>query len=151
MIFGELQERERYSQQHPLFAQALAWLATLDATLPSGEYRLKGDDLRGSVSRYHTQPYAEKSWEAHRRFGDIQMVLAGEEYCGHGSREGLTLTRPYQAEKDVEKFAPPNPPQQMIHLKPGLFAVFLPEDAHQPGVQVHESSAVVKVVVKFRL
>jgi YhcH/YjgK/YiaL family protein len=39
----------------------------------------------------------------------------------------------------------------MIQLKPGLFAVFLPDDAHQPGVQVDGPIDVIKVVVKFRL
>jgi len=151
MIFGELQQRARYHSQHPLFAQAFDWLSSLESSIPDGVYPLAGEDLVGRVSRYSTQPYTEKLWEAHRLFGDIQVVLEGEELCGYGSRAGLSLTRPYQADKDIEKFAPPNQPDHQLHLKPGLFAVFLPDDAHQPGVQVQDSLAVTKVVVKFRL
>lgn len=151
MIFGELQQRARYYSQHPFFAHALDWLSNLEASIPDGVYPLAGEDLVGRVSRYPTQPYTKKLWEAHRLFGDIQVVLEGEELCGFGSRAGLHVTRPYQIDKDVEKFAPPSRADDQLHLRPGLFAVFLPEDAHQPGVQVQDSLVVTKVVVKFRL
>lgn len=152
MIYGELDGWRLHATGHPLFPLAFAWLESIDAAIPDGRYPIDGDRLVGGVNRYRTAPAADKQWEAHRLHGDIQVVLSGEELCGHGPLDGLAVTRPYQAEKDVEKYAPPASPRRMIHLKPGLFAVFLPDDAHQPGVQVDSGPCdIVKVVVKFRL
>jgi biofilm protein TabA len=151
VILDRLDNWQVHAGVHPLFPQAFAWLASIDTTLADGKYPIGGDNLVAGVNRYRTAPYAEKQWEAHRLFGDIQMVLSGEELCGHGPLSGLDVTRPYQLEKDVEKYAPPAKPERMIRLKPGLFAVFLPEDAHQPGVQTETPADIIKVVVKFRL
>lgn len=151
MILDRLDNWQAHAAAHPLFPQAFAWLTSLDASIADGKYPIVGDSLVGGINRYRTAPYAEKQWEAHRLFGDIQVLLVGEELCGHGQLAGLSITRPYQSEKDVEKYAPPAKPERMIRLKPGLFAVFLPDDAHQPGVQVEGPIDVIKVVVKFRL
>ena len=151
MILDKLDNWQAHAVTHPLFPQAFAWLKSLDASIADGKYPIVGDNLVGSLNRYRTAPYADKQWEAHRLYGDIQVVLAGEELCGHGRLDGLVVTRPYQPEKDVEKYAPPTNPERMIKLKPGLFAVFLPDDAHQPGVQVEGPADIIKIVVKFRL
>lgn len=152
MILDRLDNWQAHATTHPLFPQAFAWLTSIDATIVDGKYPIAGDDLVAGVNRYRTAPYAEKQWEAHQLFGDIQVVLAGEELCGHGPLAGLAVTRAYQAEKDVEKYAPPAKPERRIRLKPGLFAVFLPEDAHQPGVMTESGPCdIVKVVIKFRL
>ena len=151
MILDRLDNWQAHAASHPLFPQAFAWLRSIDAAIPDGKYPIAGEALVGGVNRYRTAPYAEKAWEAHRLHGDIQVVLAGEELCGHGPLRGLGVTRPYQPEKDVEKYAPPANPERMLRLRPGLFAVFLPDDAHQPGVQAETPCDIVKVVVKFRL
>lgn len=151
MILDRLDNWQVHATAHPLFPQAFAWLQSIDAKIPDGKYPIAGEALVGGVNRYRTSPYAEKAWEAHRLYGDIQVVLAGEELCGHGPLAGLEVTRPYQPEKDVAKYAPPANPERMLWLKPGLFAVFLPDDAHQPGVQTETPCDIVKVVVKFRL
>lgn len=152
MILEQLDNWQVHAAAHPLFPQAFAWLRSIDASIADGKYPIAGDNLVGSVNRYRTAPYADKPWEAHQLYGDIQVVLSGEELCGYGPLAGLAVTRPYQPEKDVEKYAPPAKPERMLRLKPGLFAVFLPDDAHQPGVQTDTGPAdVIKVVVKFRL
>lgn len=152
MILDSLENWQAHADAHPLLPKAFAWLRSIDASIPDGKYPIDGEALVGGVNRYRTAPYADKQWEAHRLYGDIQVVLAGEELCGHGPLTGLAVTRPYQPDKDVEKYVPPTQPVRMIHLKPGLFAVFLPDDAHQPGVQVDAGPCeVIKVVVKFRL
>lgn len=151
MILDRLDNWQAHAAAHPLFPQAFAWLRSIDASIADGKYPIAGDNLVGSVNRYRTALYADKQWEAHRLYGDIQVVLAGEELCGHGPLAGLAVTRPYQPEKDVEKYAPPAKPERMLRLKPGLFAVFLPDDAHQPGVLADGPIDVIKVVVKFRV
>ena len=78
------------------------------------------------------------------------MVFAGEELCGHTDVRTLTVTEPYIATKDVAKYAHPSQPTTRLHLKPGTFTVFYPQDGHQPGVAVDQPTQVLKVVIKFR-
>lgn len=152
MILDRLDNWQAHVAAHPLFPKAFAWLKSIDASIADGRYPIDGEALVAGVNRYRTAPYAERQWEAHRLHGDIQVVLVGEELCGHGPLAGLAVTRPYQAEKDVEKYAPPATPERMIHLKPGLFAILHPDDAHQPGVMTEAGPCdVIKVVVKFRV
>ena len=89
--------------------------------------------------------------EAHQIYGDIQVVYQGTEFCGHSAQATLTVTNPYITEKDVEKYAPPSAPSSLITLGQGNFAVFYPQDGHQPGVQIAAAAEILKVVIKFRL
>ena len=103
------------------------------------------------VQRYQTAPPADKLWEAHQIYGDIQVVYQGLEYCGHTDQKTLVVTKPYIAEKDVEKYAAPTTPTALLTLGRGNFAVFHPQDGHQPGVQIGTPGEILKVVIKFRL
>jgi YhcH/YjgK/YiaL family protein len=61
------------------------------------------------------------------------------------------VTKPYIAEKDVEKYAAPSSPTALLILGRGNFAIFHPQDGHQPGVQIGAPGEILKVVIKFRL
>lgn len=150
MILGELADWRAHAGAHPLFPAAFAWIETLRPDAPSGRFPL-GDGLVGGIDRYLTAPSADKAWEAHRLHGDIQLLLAGEEICGFGLLEGLTVTRPYDPAKDTEKYGPHPSPGPALRLVPGRFAILFPGEAHQPGVLCGPGPReVVKVVVKFR-
>ena len=150
MIHDNLAHSSAYEHLHPDFPKAFAWLKSFDATTPDGKYEIGGPDLTAGVQRYETKPDADKKWEAHEVCGDIQVVFAGEELCGHTDVRVLTVTEPYNAAKDVAKFAHPSQPTTRLHLKPGTFTVFYPQDGHQPGVAVGQPTQVLKVVIKFR-
>ena len=150
MIFGELAHWRLLAPDHPGFPAAFAWIESLRPDAPSGKFPI-ADGVVGGIDRYRTAPSADKAWEAHRLHGDIQLLLAGEELCGYGLLEGLTVTRPYDPAKDTEKYGPHPSPGPAIRLMPGRFAILLPGEAHQPGVMAGpEPVEVVKVVVKFR-
>ena len=61
------------------------------------------------------------------------------------------MTKPYNPEKDVEKYAATTTPTALLTLGRGNFAVFHPQDGHQPGVQIGAPAEILKVVIKFRL
>jgi len=150
MIHDLLTHSATYEKLHPDFPKAFAWLRAFDPSTPDGKYEIDGPGLTAGVQRYETKPDAEKKWEAHEVHGDIQVVFAGEEICGHTDVRALTVTEPYQAAKDVAKYAHPAGPTTRLHLRPGFFTVFLPQDGHQPGVQAGKPTTVLKVVIKFR-
>lgn len=151
MILDQLSASSAYESLHPLFPKAFAYLRTFDVKTEDGKYELQGLDLVAIVQRYRTAPSAEKLWEAHQVYGDIQVVYQGLEYCGHADQKTLTVTKPYLAEKDVEKYATPTTPSALLTLGRGNFAVFHPQDGHQPGVQIDAPAEILKVVIKFRL
>jgi biofilm protein TabA len=151
MIIDRLSAASVYESLHPLFPQAFAWLRAFDPDTPDGKYPLVGEDLVAGVQRYRTAPAAAKQWEAHRVYGDIQFVCRGIEACGHADLRTLEMSQPYLPEKDVEKFAAPSGFSSLVILGGGNFAVFYPQDGHQPGVQIGSPAEVLKVVVKFRL
>ncbi len=150
MIFGELKDWRLHAAAHPLFPAAFAWIEGLRPDAPSGKFPI-AEGLVGGIDRYRTAPAADKAWEAHRLQGDIQLLLAGEELCGFGGLEGLTVTRAYDPAKDTEKYGAHPRPGPALRLIPGRFAILFPGEAHQPGVMAGaEPADVIKVVVKFR-
>jgi len=151
MIHDNLSASAHYERLHPAFPKAFAWLKAFDPQTPDGKYEIAGPELTAGVQRYETKPDAEKKWEAHEVYGDIQVVFAGEETCGHTDVRSLQVTEPYKPEKDVAKYAHPTAPTTRLHLRPGTFTVFYPQDGHQPGVACGTPSQVLKVVIKFRV
>jgi YhcH/YjgK/YiaL family protein len=151
MILDQLSASAAYESLHPLFPQAFAYLRSFDVSTADGKYELQGQDLVAIVQRYQTAPSADKMWEAHQIYGDIQVVYLGLELCGHTDQATLVVTKPYIAEKDVEKYAAPTAPSARLTLGRGNFAIFHPQDGHQPGVQLGAPAEILKVVIKFRL
>lgn len=151
MILDQLSAAAAIASLHPLFPKAFAYLQAFDVQTEDGKYELQGQDLVAIVQRYETAPTADKLWEAHQIYGDIQVVYQGLEYCGHAEQKTLVVTHPYLAEKDVEKYAAPSAPSALLTLGRGNFAIFYPQDGHQPGVRVGTSSPILKVVIKFRI
>ena len=151
MILDQLSSSATYESLHPLFPKAFAYLRSCDVKTEDGKYELQGQDLVAIVQRYQTAPSADKLWEAHQIYGDIQVVYQGLENCGHADQRTLVVTKPYITEKDVEKYAAPSSPAALLTLGRGNFAIFHPQDGHQPGVQVGAPAEILKVVIKFRL
>ena len=151
MILDQLSSFSAYDSLHPLFPKAFAYLRAFDEQTQDGKYELHGQDLVAIVQRYKTAPSADKLWEAHQVYGDIQVVYQGLEYCGHADQRTLTVTSSYSAEKDVEKYAAPTASSTLLTLGRGNFAIFHPQDGHQPGVQIGAPSEILKIVIKFRL
>jgi len=151
MMLDQLSASAAYESLHPLFPQAFAYLRAFDPKTVDGKYELQGQDLVAIVQRYQTAPSADKLWEAHQVYGDIQVVYQGLENCGHADQTTLVVTKPYIAEKDVEKYAAPSSSTALFTLGHGNFAIFHPQDGHQPGLQIGAPAEILKVVIKFRL
>jgi biofilm protein TabA len=150
LILDSLERAGRYAPDGSRLAAGLRWLASFDPATGDGRYELDGDDLFALVQRYHTAPGAEKRFESHRRYADIQFVAAGRERILHAPVEGLREDTPYDEAADVRFFRDP-PASSSLLLAAGDFAVLFPEDAHKPGCMAGGREAVLKVVVKVKL
>ena len=152
MIYDVLENLARYAPLLPGLEKAAAFLARKGlAQLPDGRVEIDGDRVFANLQTYATKPIDMRGFEAHRQYADVQVVLGGEgELCGVAVPTGeQDVVAPYDASKDVLFCAPPL--CEWFRLTPGFFALFLPQDAHEPGRPLGEIAEVRKCVVKIRL
>ncbi len=150
MILDALEYAPGYAALGAGLVRGLAFLAGRDlAALPDGRLDLDGDRLFALVSRYGTRAArGAAGWEAHRRYLDIQALGSGAERVDAAPVSALRVTRPYDETADCLRLEGRG---QRLVLRPGLFAVFWPQDAHRPGLAAGRPGRVTKVVVKVRI
>lgn len=150
MILDSLEHASLYAAMGARFAEGLHYLASFDPTIEDDRYDLDGDELFALVQRYDTAPGAEKRFESHRRYADIQFVAAGRERILHTSTAALEIESPYDQSSDVMFYRDP-PASSSLLLAAGDFAIFFPGDGHKPGCMAGGRERVTKVVVKVLL
>lgn len=145
MICDLLVNSRNYLGLYPGFSEAFAFLERPGlADLADGHYAIVGENVFAIISRDQGRRRDQAQLEAHRRYIDIQLVLAG---CDDMGWRPLALcgapSTAYDEKDDIAFFV--DPPLSWLSVVPGMFAVFFPEDGHLPLIS-HE--VVHKVVVK---
>lgn len=151
MILDHLTQSFRYSSLSQNFEQAFAFLAQLSETPAVGRHEIAGDEVFALVQRHSTKRVEEAKFEVHRRYADIQCILAGREVIHWAPLVSIAReTMPYDVQADAALFAMDSS-AMALRLKAGDFAVFFPEDAHAPSCAWGVPTEVLKVVVKVQL
>lgn len=151
MIVDTINHVEQLRGISPLFSQAVDWLQNTDfCTLPLGTTEIDGKRLYVSVQGRDTKPADEGLWEAHRKYADIQVVFEGRELMGYCSVAKLIPSELYCDDTDVEFYSGGS--QSLCLIEEGMFALFLPQDAHMPNISAGDGvergkKLVVKVLV----
>lgn len=152
MICGNVKDAGRYFAVHPLMEAAFAAIEKLLAEKPApGTYPIRGEALWASVQSYETKTAAELKFETHRRYIDLQYLVAGEEYIPCCPAEAVAGPDGYDEKEDITFYAEPPERFTSVHLRPGDFALFFPEDAHAPRIAVTTPAPVDKIVVKIEV
>ena len=89
--------------------------------------------------------------ESHRKEIDIQVLLQGQELIKVYSSDQVTIKTPYNPDIDCQFYENPNEAHSEIVLKEGRFAVFFPQDIHNPLNALAEPIRLKKIVVKLNL
>jgi len=113
-------------------------------------YDVDGDKLYYIVQHYTTKPREECKLEAHKKYIDVQFVVTSQEIIYYTPLNGLKIETPYDQTKDVAFYKVPAG-LTAINLRPGMFCILFPQDAHIPGCQIDGPSNVHKVVVKVKM
>jgi YhcH/YjgK/YiaL family protein len=146
MIIDRFSNFHLYAALKPGIGSAFDFLRQTDLEgLEVGRHAIDGDSLYAVVQRYDTKPMERGIWEAHRRYIDLQVVVQGMERIGYAHLSRLT-PGPYDTDRDFLRL---DGEGDFLVLKEGGFALFMPEDAHMPGIAMDSSGPVKKVVVKI--
>ncbi len=128
----------------PNFAAAARLLETADFdAMPLGRNDIDGDNLFVLMQEY-TQQEKEPAYEAHDRYADIQLILRGSERFRWGYGEAGPLTGDLRVVTRVEPFVE-------FTLRENQFAIFLPGEAHAPGLPEKGPAFCRKAVIKVRM
>lgn len=140
---------ENYKKLHPRFEAAFEAIKKLVAENPQvGKYEIDGMDLYALVQEYETKPIAEKKFEIHREYIDIQYIISGKETMGFESLDKLTPMGDYAP--DTQCFYV-NDEYDKLNIGANEFVVFFPNEPHAPGAAFNDiPSKVRKIVVKIK-
>ncbi len=147
VILDAIEHAGRYAAISPALGAALRFLRETDLhSLPEGRIEIDGERVFATVSAYRTRPVEQGRWEAHRRYGDVQAMIAGTERMGVAPLSAMREVVPYDATGDVAFFAGRG---DFVTVGEGAFAVFFPQDAHMPQICAEAPAMVRKLVIKF--
>lgn len=133
MVIDTLDNFGKYTSLNPLFQEVADFMATHDLrTLEEGKHPIHGADLFVNVTTAKGRTSGEATLEIHRRMVDIQIPLDREETYGYTPLEDLPEAD-FNEEKDIAKF-PGLPSQSHVTCRPGMFAIFFPQDGHAPCI-----------------
>lgn len=150
MILDSIADSSSYEGIHANLDTALKFLREVDTnTLTDGRHEIDGDEVYAMVQTYETTPAAEKRFEAHRAYADIQYVASGSEIIYWQRIDRLSPDGSYDADKDCAFYA--DGECVPLPLSAGDFTVLFPQDAHKPGCNSAPIGSVRKIVVKCRI
>jgi YhcH/YjgK/YiaL family protein len=151
MIIDSIENANKYTSVHPLFAKAFEYIASADlANIEIGKYEI-ADGLLAIFSDKKGMTSAESiaKFECHNKNIDIQLCISGNETFGWKSRNHCTkLKEEYNPDKDVSFYE--DAPDMFFQLTNGQFVILFPEDVHAPMIAVNENS-IKKLVMKVRI
>lgn len=116
---------------------------------PLGRTEINGDLMYVSIMEFHAKSSEDHLAEKHESYIDLQYLIEGEETIGYFSlSDGIMAAKDYDSEQDYALYAPASD-EILLHLKPGMFAIFFPNDIHRPGMG--QAGTIKKAVVKIHV
>lgn len=158
-IFGPFSVVQSQTPRSARFAAAFAYVQEI-LTDGSAAHRRIGALSAGASEKieladgvfaieqvYQTKPRPEGFFESHRKYIDVQVVVAGAELMEVEDISRLTVSQAYDAERDFLKYADTATASRLV-VRAGDVAIFYPADGHMPTLQLGRSELVRKTVVK---
>lgn len=148
MILDVLENSYCYLSLNKRFAKAFDFLMRPDLKeLPEDRYKIDGDRVYAIVDKGPGRNRKDAMLEIHEKYIDIQLVLAGTDEMGWKPKAScIQSSGGYDPKKDLQFFE--DEPDAWLATRPGVFAIFFPDDAHMPMIssgQLHKVIAKVAV------
>lgn len=94
-----------------------------------------------------TRPILDGTFEAHRRYIDVQILVEGSEEVAWEDIRKLETVIPYDAQKDAQRLTGSR--DHVVKITKGMFYAAFPHDGHQPVAHTEEAQAFTKIVMKL--
>ena len=153
MILTDLKNYRSIENAHPLFKKAFRWLTENNLSkFPKGRVDIDGQDCFALFDEGLGYDPATRRLESHLVYLDIQVNLSGGERILVTSVEGLSVEEAFKPGVDLAFYHRPQRELTDVVLMPNMAAIFYPEDAHMPCLQLSQGpQAFRKLVMKVRL
>jgi len=147
MIVDKIEHLHLYEAVVPEFKQIAEFLANNDvASFEEGSYQVC-PGVKINISEY--EPYAAgDKWEAHKRYADLQIVVAGDECMDGAALCDCAGPGEYFEEDDYMFYDKCEGSIATVKATAGTFAYFAPTDPHRPGIR-YQADKVKKAVFKI--
>lgn len=110
-----------------------------------GKYTFEGGYFM--VQEGETKPMEEGTFEAHRSYIDVQIILEGCEEIAWADIKDLETETPYDPQKDAERFN--GDKSHHILISEGMFYAAFPHDGHKPVSHTEKKQKFKKIVMKL--
>lgn len=149
MIHTNMDRILRYLGLSDSLDTAIRYLMSADLEqLHLGRNEVDGDNVFINRFDYQTMPEEKAIWEGHEHYGDIHVLLCGNEKIGVSDVADLTVT----VRKPEEDFVGyEGPVRTWVPMAPGDLLIVYPEDVHKVKVIDGESTLVRKACFKFKV
>ena len=142
--------KKQYKANKALWDKAIAYLTeTRIDELTPGKYAVLPDSsVYAIVSENTTKPADQLKWESHRKYIDLQCVIKGAEQMQKAPLTSVTLTKAYDAGRDLANYESSG--SVATHIAPaGRVFIFFPADAHRPTIKADGFDTDKKIVIKI--
>ena len=131
-LASSLANADRFLFMNPNFKTAFSFIRTADLpSLEPGKIEIDGDRVFAYVSEPALAPLEEGRFEAHRRYIDIHVPIAGPETIATFTLSERERALPFNEKDDYVLFEAKGEP---LTLLPGEFIAFFPPfGGHKPG------------------
>ncbi len=148
MFQGNLSELDSYQHlPNKLLSVIQQVKQRINENVENGRYPLEGEDVFFFVVDDNTQRLKERRSECHRKYVDVQILLAGEERFGYSLQPFQTIAEDLLEAKDIA-FSEDIVNEQFTDLNPGDFIIFNVAQPHRPLVAINQPMPVRKAIIK---
>ena len=91
----------------------------------------------------------EGTFEAHKKYMDIQIVMDGSEYVAWAPINQLVVDVEYNAKKDVVRLN--GSPEAVMKINKGMAYICLPHDGHKALKYIDQATKYNKAVIKIEI
>ncbi len=146
MIIDKTEKLLFYDKMLPNLKNGLEKLKEINQDV-EGRHEFEGGFLM--IQKGETKHLNEGTFEAHRKYIDVQIVLEGSEVISWANLAELTTAIEYDGEKDAERLDGER--KHNILIDKGMFYAMFPEDGHKALGHLEEKYTYTKCVMKLAI
>jgi len=113
--------------------------------LEEGTYNFEGGFFK--VQKGVTKAFTEGTFEAHKKYIDVQILIDGSEEIAWKEIKDLTEVIPYDEEKDAARYS--GTFENKILINKGMFWAAFPHDGHKAISHTTKQQSFTKIILKL--